>query len=183
MEDRNIIKLFFARSEDALRATREKYGQLMGFIAGNILSDRRDAEECVSDVLFKLWNRIPPDDPENFKAYAAAVTRNLALDRLDAQKAARRGSGRTAECLDELAQCLPDKADFTEELALRDALNGFLAGLNLETRQIFMKRYWYMYSVSEIAREMGAGESKVKMSLLRTRNALKSYLEKEELGI
>ena len=42
-----------------------------------------------------------------------------------------------------------------------------------------MRRYWFMDSVSEIAKESGFGLSKVKMSLSRTREQLKLFLEQE----
>lgn len=182
MEDRDIVGLFWDRAQEAIGAAAGKYGRLCRGLAGNILGDPEDAEECFNDALFRLWNEIPPKKPENLGAYAARVTRNLALDRLRERSALRRGGGRTAECLEELESCLPDgSSDPTDAIVLRDVLNGFLSGLRTEQRQIFVKRYWYMQSVSEIAGDMGLGESKVKMSLLRSREALKKLLEEEEL--
>ncbi|MBR6771966.1 MAG: sigma-70 family RNA polymerase sigma factor [Clostridia bacterium] len=181
MEDKKIIELFFQRNEEAISAVKEKYGRLFSKIAENILGSASDAEECVSDGLFKLWNEIPPANPERLGAFGAKVVRNLSLDALRRENALRRGGGRSAECLEELDEVLPgDGGDFAESIALKDSLNSFLSGLSYDSRRIFMKRYWYMQSISEIARETGFSESKVKMSLLRTRNALKSHLEKEE---
>ncbi len=180
MEDRTILGLFLSREKDAIGAAANKYGGLCRRLAENILGSPEDGEECFNDTLFRLWNEIPPKKPENLGAYAARITRNLALDRLRERSALRRGGGRTAECLHELEDCLPDDSgDFADRLALRDALNGFLSGLKPEARQIFVKRYWYMESVSVIAREMGLGESKVKMSLMRSREALKTKLQQE----
>lgn len=181
MEDKKIVELFWKRDEKAISAVKEKYGRLFDRIAQNILGSASDAEECVSDGLFRLWNEIPPSRPEKLGAFGAKVVRNLALDALRREKALRRGGGRTAECLEELDEILPcGDGDIAEKIVLKDSLNSFLKGLSQESRQIFLKRYWYMQSISEIAKEMNLGESKVKMSLLRSRNALKTHLDKEE---
>ena len=157
------------------------YGKLFQKIAVNILGSDSDAEECVSDGLFRLWNEIPPSRPEKLGAFGARIVRNLSLDALRRENALRRGGGKTTECLEELDGCLPaDEGDIAEKIALKDSLNSFLGGLSPQSRQIFLKRYWYMQSISEIAGEMGLGESKVKMSLLRIRNALKTHLDREE---
>lgn len=180
MEDRKIVELFFQRDENAICAVKEKYGKLYAHIAANILGSEFDGEECVSDGLFRLWNEIPPASPSNLGAFGAKVVRNLCLDRLRRENALRRGGGRVAVCLDELEGCLPSaEADVSETVALKDTLNRFLESLSEESRQIFLKRYWYMWDVSEIARDLGLGESKVKMSLFRSRKALKTYLERE----
>lgn len=48
MEDYEIIRLYYDRSENAISETNVKYGRLCHHIAANILSSREDAEECVS---------------------------------------------------------------------------------------------------------------------------------------
>lgn len=101
MDDREIIELFFGRSEAAVSATEEKYGAYFRYIAGNILGDARDVEECVNDVLATLWRLIPPAAPANFKAYAGRITRNLALKRLEHNSAVKRSG--CDLILDELA--------------------------------------------------------------------------------
>ena len=63
--------------------------------------------------------------------------------------------------------------------ALREAVNEFLDSLGRERRIVFIQRYWYMLGISEIAAERGMTEGAVKMSLKRTRDSLKIFLEKE----
>ena len=48
---------------------------------------------------------------------------------------------------------------------------------------IFLRRYWYSESVKEIADRYSMGESKVKTTLFRVRQKLRTYLEKEEITI
>ena len=78
MDDAAIVALFWARDERAIPAAAEKYGAYCAGIAGSILPDRRDAEECVSDVWLRLWNAIPPERPRSLAAYIATVTRHPA---------------------------------------------------------------------------------------------------------
>ncbi len=66
-----------------------------------------------------------------------------------------------------------------EDKVLVELFNSFLESLTMEKRRIFMRRYWYFSQVKDIATEYGMSESKVKMSLLRTRKELKDFLEKE----
>ncbi|MCM1365055.1 MAG: sigma-70 family RNA polymerase sigma factor [Faecalibacterium sp.] len=186
MDDKKIIELFFKRSEKAIKETDEKYGLYCRCIAKNILQNNEDSEECVSDTYAKLWNVIPPTVPVNFKTFIGRITRNLSLDRLEKGHAQKRGPNQVTLVLEELQECLPSGEtveSVTDNNILKDALNSFLESLTDEKRKIFMRRYWYISSIKEIASDYGVSESKVKMILLRTRNELKNYLEKEGIEI
>lgn len=184
MDDKNIVELFWGRSEDALKETQSKYGKYCTSIAVNVLDSREDAEECVNDAYLRLWNAIPPARPSSFKAFLGKIVRNLALDRYDERMAAKRFNSSVELALYELEECLPSNdAPLSDEYALRTAINGFLATLPQKTRIIFMRRYWYLCSVGEIAESMRMSESNVKVTLLRTRQKFKEYLEKEGIGI
>ena len=63
------------------------------------------------------------------------------------------------------------------------ALNAFLESLPKETRLIFLRRYWHVDTIAEIAARYGITESKVKMQLSRTRAKLCTYLEKEGIRV
>ena len=175
MEDAQIVALYWERDEDALRASAEKYGPYCSVIARNILGDDGSAEECVNDTWLRAWNAIPPARPERLSAFFGAVTRNLALDRLRKTKTARAGGGVVTVCLDELAEVVGTE-DEAEEVALKDALDRFIGTLRPGTRDIFMRRYWAFQSEREIARAHGITAGAVRMSLSRTRAALKRYL-------
>ena len=90
MTDSDIIRLFFARDEQAIAETAEKYGRYCMTIARDILDSEQDAEECVSDVYLKAWNSIPPDEPTSLKAYIAVLTRRLSINRYHESRAAKR---------------------------------------------------------------------------------------------
>lgn len=180
MEDTQIIDLFFSRDQQAIQQTEIKYGKLCYHIAWNILSSREDAEESVSDTYMKAWENIPPTKPTFFYAYLAKICRFLAMGKLDWNNAAKR-KAEVVELSDEMENCIPD---LSREMQIQSQelgalLNEFLGTLSPENRQIFMRRYWYAESIAEIAQRFHLGESNVKTKLMRTRNALRSFLEKE----
>lgn len=181
MEDKQLIALFFQRSEQAIIKTKEKYHALCLSIARRILPDERDAEECLEDVLLKVWNSIPPEQPESLPAYLSRITRNAALDRYSYNHAEKRSSSLT-DAFEELEGSLAASFDVEQIAQAKDFqrfINDFLRSLKKENRIYFVRRYWYGESISEIATVFRISEEKVKSSLFRTRNRLKSALEKE----
>ena len=184
MQDDKIVDLYFARDEQAIAATSAKYNTYCMNIAMNILHNREDSEECVNDTLLAAWNSIPPHKPESLRAFVGRITRRLALNMCEKASAQKRGKGTVQLVLDELSECIPDTGgDTVQGFVITDALNIFLASLPEENRNIFVRRYWYMSAVKDIAADYGMSESKVKMRLPRTRTKLANYLNKEGIGV
>ena len=182
MEDGKIIDLYFERNEDAISVTKKKYGRLIYTIAYNVLNNAPDSEECENDTYLRTWSSIPPTRPNVLSAYLSKISRNLALNRYKKRK--NEGSILCETILDELSEVIPDtKGDATEDIILRDAINNFLAGLGATKRKIFVKRYFYMCSVNDIASEMGLTRASVKVSLFRLRQGLRQQLESEGIVI
>ena len=185
MEDSAIIDLYFARSENAIKETAEKYGRLLKSVSMRILKSLEDAEEAVSDTYMKAWNSIPPTRPNALNAFLTKITRNISLDKYDAMHAEKRGSGEIAVVLDELEECISDDRIPIpgEGLELKEIINAFLEKEKPESRKIFVRRYFFGSDVKEIAETYGIGESKVKMSLARSRERLKACLEQEGVTV
>lgn len=182
MADGEIIELYWARSEKAITETANKYSKYCYFIASNILQNNEDSEECVNDTYLKVWNAIPPKRPERLSAFIGRITRNLSLHKYEKNHAQKRGSGQVEMVLEELQECIPGTTSVEQRIddtALVELLNEFLANLPKNVRTVFIRRYWYLSSIKEIAKDYKYTESKVKMTLLRTRNELKQILEKE----
>lgn len=180
MDDEKIIALYWARSETAISETANKYGRYCHYIAYNILHDDSDSEECVNDTYLQAWSSIPPNRPPVLRVYLGKLTRNISLNLYKYLTAEKRGKGQVPMVLDELYECIPspDSGEkIVDDIVLADVLNDFLSSLSTEQRKIFMGRYWYLRPIREIAAEYGMGESKVKMSLLRSRQTLKRFLE------
>ncbi len=186
MEDSKIIELYMRRSEQAISETSKKYGRYCHYIAYSILHNDEDAEECVNDTYLRAWNAIPSNHPNQLQTFLGKITRNLSLNKLEKLSAEKRGSGQLTLILDELAECIPVNKDTEhniESMVIKDILNHFLGRLPAETRKIFVRRYWYMSSVKEIADEYGLSESKVTVTLFRTRKKLRTILEKEGITL
>ena len=185
-EDREIVERFLERDEDAIAAMRGKYGAMMTRLARNIVGDDGVAEECVNDACLAAWNSIPPHEPEKLGPYAARLTRNVSLRRYRDDSAAKRGGGDAAVSLAELEECIPgdnSAEEAVEEREIARVIDGFLSSLGKTERVIFVRRYWYSDKIADIAALTGCGESKVKMSLLRTRQKLRKRLEKEGIFV
>ena len=186
MQDERIVELYFQRSEEAVKETEKKYGRYCHRIAFNILHSDADSEECVNDTYLRAWNGIPPANPTRLAAFLGKITRRLALNRYEKFSAQKRGGNNVTAALDELSECIPDASaskDITQELVITEALNKFLESLPEQSRIIFIRRYWYLSPIKDIAHDYSMGESKVKMILLRSRNELKKLLEEEGIII
>lgn len=184
VEDSKIINLFWERNENAIQETDAAYGRKLYALSNKILHNREDAEECVSDTYMKTWEIIPPQYPIHFFAFLASICRHLSFHKLDWKLAAKR-SAEIVSLSEEMVMCLPDEA-WEREISgreLGDILNMFLEGLPKESRLIFLRRYWFMDTITEIANRYGIGESKVKMQLFRTRSLLRMYLNKEGVSV
>lgn len=181
MNDKQIVDLYWERSESAIQETKKKYNNYCHYIAYQILENDEDAQEIVADTYLKTWQTVPPNRPESLKAYLGMITRQLAFNAYEKQNTKKRGQ--ISLVLEELADCLPsetDDGDIVSGIALQDSLNAFLRSLPKKARNIFIRRYWYTNSISEIAKEFSMKESAVCMLLLRTRNKLKAHLQKED---
>ena len=186
MEDFEIIQLFSARDEGAVAEVKEKYGGICRSLANGILRNQEDAEECVSDVYMTLWNSIPPA-PDNLKAYICRITRNICLKRIEYNSAQKR-SDKSKVHFSELAESGEklkgeDFAACQSNMELGEIISSFLRLQKPEVRNVFLRRYWLMESVEEIAERFSFSSSKVKSMLFRTRCKLEKYLKKEGIDV
>ena len=106
IEDKEILGLYWNRSENAITETRNKYGRYLRGIAARILRNNEDAEECESDTYMKAWDRLPPDKPDILSAFLGKITRNLSLDLYEKKNTQKRGGGEIPLILEELEECL-----------------------------------------------------------------------------
>lgn len=186
MEDQEIYDLYWNRNEQAISATHQKYGTWCKGIAHRILNIKEETEECVSDTYLTAWNNIPPERPQIFRAWLGKITRNLALTRYRKLHASKRGGGETALALDELSYCVSGRETIEREmesLEIIRVINKFLGSLTEIQRHVFMRRYWHMTPIVEIAANTNMSESKVTSMLFRLRKQLRELLEKEGVAL
>ena len=184
MDDKSIVDLYFDRNEDAIAQTDKKYGQYCYSIAYNILTNREDAEESVSDTYLKAWVAIPPRRPAALSAFLGKLTRNISIDRWRKRSAFRRGAGELTLALEELEDCIAGMQNVEMEYERKEIINAymkFLDALPVTERRVFLCRYWYVESIEAIAEKFGFSQSKVKTMLHRTRVKLWKQFVKEGL--
>ena len=173
MNDQDIIDLYFARNEQAISETDKSYGKVCMKVSMNILESRPDAEECVNDTYLNTWNAIPPTKPDSLGAFVCRIARNLSLNRLRDLRREKRNCELTLS-LDELEACIPAAMEDSRELA--DLFNAFLGELNETDRVLFMGRYWYSYTMDDLADSMKLTKKAVYMRLHKTRERLRAFL-------
>lgn len=186
MEDYEIIALFFRRSEEAVTAASRKYGAYCRSVVTNILSNREDVEECLNDTWLSAWDSIPPNRPQRLGVYLARIARNTALNRRKELTAQKRGGGAVDAVLEELHEMIPGNSAVDEaldEIVLRDAINAFLRSQPKQKRDIFIRRYWAMEPVNDVAKALGLRRGQTATILYRMRRELKEYLEKEGITL
>ncbi|MBP0966691.1 MAG: sigma-70 family RNA polymerase sigma factor [Oscillospiraceae bacterium] len=182
--DDAILGMLFDRNEAALQELQRAYGKLCFKLAYDILDCREDSEECVNDMLLKVWQTIPPNRPDSLLAYVIAIVRNGAVNRYHAMKTQKRGGKQFIQAWEELESTLQSKENLeaaVDEHELTQGIEHFLDTLSVQTRNVFLRRYYMSESVQEIADRCGMSVSAVKISLMRSREKLKKYLRKEGL--
>ena len=179
INDTRIVDLFCNGSDEAVNAVQKKYGTQMLRLARNILTDERDAEECLNDALLNACKSVPLAKPDNLKAY---LIRNLAFERLRSNRAKKRGGDVILTSYEELSECIPDSrsAEPADAEGLKEQLEAVLAGLSAEKRTIFLRRFWYSYSVAEIAEQMGKDEKYISNHLYILKKKLRKHLKRKE---
>ncbi len=182
MEDDKIVQLYLNRNETAIRQTAKKYGSRLRAISFRITNDRETSEECENDTYLEAWNRIPPSEPKHyFYAFLAKIIRALSIDRCRKLTRLKRSS-HIIDLTSELEMCIPavnDVADDVQARILGESISRFLYNLSDEKQIMFMRRYFYLDTVSEISEYLSVSDSKVKTTLFRIRNELREYLINE----
>lgn len=184
MNDDSIVDLYFNRDEEAIVQTDQKYGRYCYSIAYNILINKEDAEESVSDTYMKAWRTMPPHRPSILSTFLGKITRHIAIDRWRLRSAYKRGGGEVALVLEELGDCVAGQQNVEMEYEGKELIRAyikFIHGLPIAERRVFLRRYWYVDTIESISEKFGFSESKVKTMLYRTRLKLRKQLEEEGL--
>lgn len=185
MDDNKIIELLFDRAENALDEISHKYSRLYKGIIREVLSDECDVEECESDVLLAVWNTIPPNRPISLSSYVCKIARRISINRFKFNTRQKRNPDYIV-LLSELEDCLPEKiVEDNEERGeiIHSVLSDFLRSLDPETEILFVRRYIYIESVTDLAKRFELDENRISVKLYRARKKLKKMLEKEGIKV
>lgn len=184
MNDKEIIALFYERSEHAITETKKKYSTVIRRTAFHILNNIQDTEECENDTYLAVWNKIPPESPDPLAAYLCRISRNLALKKRSENMATKRNSIYDM-ALDELEDIIPENRNnpvaSCEVAELTNAIESFLDTLSYEDRVLFVRRYWFSYSIKALAEQAQVNPHRITVRLSRIRARLQKSLTKEGL--
>lgn len=185
MEDSQIMDLYWKRNEYAIVETDRKYGALCHNIAMNLLSVHEDAEECVNDTWNEAWNQLPPQRPENFKAWLCRIVRNISINLWRKNHAQKRYSG-INQIFEELEDCIPSPRSIEQEIEdaeLGKCISTWLLTLSAEDRILFVQRYWSGRALNGLAEEYDIPTGRLAKKMYCLRLSLKSALEKEGINL
>lgn len=129
-----------------------------GYIWTHVVSLHREDAERLGYNTAEAWkslvrrNVIPPKKPVHLFAYLAKICRNFALKKLDWKAAAKRNA-EVVSLTQEMELCIPDMSRDAEleGKELGRILSTFLRTLTPENRMVFVRRYWYVDTVADIA--------------------------------
>ena len=176
MEDTVIINLYFDRSEKAIQATEEKYSKYCSVLPGIFCMIRKTP---MNASMIHGWLHgilYHPEKPAILSVFLGKITRNLAIDCFRRKKAAKRSTEHILELCKELEEIEDVTAyslnDEIQRKEILEILEKFLESLKKGDCDIFIRRYWYMDSISEISARHGISESRIKSSLYRSRKKL-----------
>lgn len=185
IQDEKIIDLFFQRSQQAICELDMKYGKICHTLSYHIVNNEQDAEECVNDAYLGAWNTIPPAHPNPLLSYVVKIVRNISLKLYWKKEAAKRSSIYTI-AMEEIEPCIADLQTVEDEIETRELarmIQCFLDTLTLKERVIFMRRYAYMDTYADIAKQVGISEKNVSVRLSLIRQKMRKYLMEREVSI
>ena len=184
MDDNQIIELFFRRDEQAIYEIERKYMEMCSKIAFNILNNNEDCDEALNDTWLKVWNSIPPEKPKNLPAYLTVIVRNTSIDKYRKNMAVKQLDNDMKATLEEISDIIPDTLSVEKQLESKElinCINNFIETLSKKQRIIFIRRYYYFYSIRDIAEEYGWSVSYITVNLTRIKSRLNKHIEKENL--
>lgn len=180
MEDTEIVDLYLKRDEQAIRESSEKYGAQLLTLSYRVTEDKQTSEECLNDAYLKAWQSIPPNEPRDYLfPYLAKIVRQVSFDAVRFRNRKKRSAQMTelSEELEETVGGMDTPESETDAKLLMEEVNKFLKSLPKKRRVMFVRRYYYMDSISKIAEDYGVKEANVRLTLYRVRNDLKKDLK------
>lgn len=188
LEDFEMIERLFAREESVLAEIAAKYKNLWYSVIRQILNSEADVAECTNDVLLAIWNSIPPNRPNRLSAYTCKLARNISINKFKYNNRAKRAPSYIVT-VEELEQCIPvgftedSLAALEEKKQLQKLLSDFMQRLDPETRILFLRRYFYLESVTDLAKRFGLSENRISVRLFRARKKLHELLTEEDIAL
>lgn len=177
MEDHELLKGIKNKNPQSYEALIDKYIRYVTAVVSSVGRDvltPEDIEEISSDVFIKIWTdggkiKLISD---SLKSYLAKAARNMTINRL------RKLNKGQYLPLEEDIIFLEDESPAEKVISLENSevINESINSMGEPDREIFIRRYFFLEKVADIARKLGINENTVATKLSRSRKALKSLL-------
>jgi RNA polymerase sigma-70 factor (ECF subfamily) len=172
-EELEIARAFVAQEAWAYEAAYRIHGGVLHAAALQVLRHDQDAQDCVHDVLLRLWRRGDAFRPArgSLRAFLAICVRNEALSRL--RKAHNR------ERIEQSTEPVPDRADIAGGVVERESVRRALNELTEKQRQTIALAYFDRITLDEIAGRLGEPVGTVKSRLSTSLRRLRQIFTAE----
>lgn len=173
MTDRQIVNLLLEKDEKGMDELIKGYGPLIRYVIAPILTNPQDQDDCLWEVAAKVWQNADKfcSQAGSWKGWITAISRNTALSFL---KQSSKHSA--AEIEDNTPSPQPGPDELVIEKERSKAVNDALQQLSISDRALFYRKYYYLQSTCQIARELGMTERAVEGKLYRLKKRLRKKL-------
>jgi RNA polymerase sigma-70 factor (ECF subfamily) len=182
--DEELVCAVLAGDEDAFGVLFERYKRLVAHLVARFFNRRELVEEFAQVAFTKAYFSLKDfrgGQDRSFASWISRVAVNVCYDEL--RRRQRRPEDLFAElgtAASEYIERLSSGHSFENEndLVNRDLAEKFLSGLDAKDRLAVTLFHGEEMSIKEVAGAVGWSESNVKVRLMRTRNYLRSLIEK-----
>jgi RNA polymerase sigma-70 factor, ECF subfamily len=173
LSDAELVMHIAAGSEAALCEVYDRFSRLIYSIARRILRDTGEAEDVVQDVFVKLWAHALDYKVTHgsVSTWLMTITHRTAIDQLR-----RRTVRATVDVEDHELLAHPDPKPNTDLLLDRIGLNGALASLKPEERELvelaFLEGLSHAQLVERTGMPLGTIKTRLRNGLVKLREVL-----------
>lgn len=172
MEDKLIIKYIKRCNQKGMQMLIDKYSKLLIAIIRTHLNPVLNyEEECLSDVLFSIWENIEGfDGNENsFKNWICAIAKYKSIDY-------------KRKYLSKINSEIDSNASYIDEnlarLELKEEIDEILSFLNDKDKELFIRYYLNGDKLDEIASDISTTVSSLHSRLSRGRKTIRNHILK-----
>ena len=174
MTDKAAIKAIRRGDETALALIIGRYAAYIGTVVFNIIGEcmaQEDVEETTADVFIALWRNSEKPQDGKLKSWLGAVARNAAKNKL------REFCGTLPLDEDFISGFSDDPEHIATQREECQVLRRAIKDMKPTDREIFVRHYYGIQTVSKISESMNMTESAIKLRLSRGRDKLRKSLE------
>ncbi|MEC3878111.1 RNA polymerase sigma factor [Parapedobacter sp. 10938] len=173
--DKELVAKLRQGDEVALSEIYERYWDRLFVVATNRLDNQQEAEECVQDVLYKLWRLREKLHVENddLSAYLAVGIRNQVFNRR--LKRHRERLRETGYEIPETKNPSPEQLLIAQELQQR--IDRAIKSLPSQCRIVFELNKTEGKTIKQMANQLGISENTVKYHLKKANRDIRGNLD------